>query len=113
MHPLPLKPQSATRVYDVAVPPKPRKKEDEDVHSLSDQQLSDAYTFVKEVGFGNWGSVWMCKRKRDGYGRGGEGGRIGQKVAIKLVHRSKTPTTAARVRSLSVFPFTSMFHRCA
>ncbi|KAL7418214.1 kinase-like domain-containing protein [Mrakia frigida] len=63
----------------------------EEIFSLTDEELSDAYTFVKEVGFGNWGIVWLCKRKLN---------NPGQKVAIKLVHRSKTPTTAARVRSL-------------
>lgn len=49
----------------------------------------------------------MCKRKKvDRFGgTEGEvlqGTWVGQKVAVKLVHRSKTPTTAARVRSLSV-----------
>ncbi|KAG6878514.1 hypothetical protein C0993_005445 [Termitomyces sp. T159_Od127] len=63
-----------------------------DVYSLSDQVLSDRLCFVEEIGFGNWGSVWLCTPK--------SGSTDGQKIAVKLVHRSKTPTTAARIRSL-------------
>lgn len=44
---------------------------------------------VEEVGYGMWGSVWKC-----------EGKATNEVVAVKLVHRSKTSTTAARVRSL-------------
>lgn len=44
---------------------------------------------VEEVGYGMWGSVWKC-----------EGRATNAVVAVKLVHRSKTSTTAARVRSL-------------
>ncbi|KAG8734366.1 hypothetical protein FRC11_004372 [Ceratobasidium sp. 423] len=66
-----------------------------DIFSLSDQQLSDKLKFVKEVGFGNWGSVWLCEPRF-----AEERAMFGSQIAVKLVHRSKTPTTAARVRSL-------------
>ncbi|CAA7265469.1 unnamed protein product [Cyclocybe aegerita] len=70
-----------------------------DIFSLSDQTLSERLEFVEEIGFGNWGSVWLCRpkpaTKDDGTVR-----PLGQKIAVKLVHRSKTSTTAARVRSL-------------
>ena len=47
-----------------------------------------------KIGFGNWGSVWLC-RPRVSNDTGNT------KLAVKLVHRSKTTTTtAARVRSL-------------
>ncbi|KDQ20831.1 hypothetical protein BOTBODRAFT_101107 [Botryobasidium botryosum FD-172 SS1] len=65
-----------------------------DIFSISDQQLSDKLEFIKEIGFGNWGSVWACRPKV------GDVSETRYKVAVKLVHRSKTPTTAARVRSL-------------
>ncbi|KAI0061549.1 hypothetical protein BV25DRAFT_1916896 [Artomyces pyxidatus] len=67
-----------------------------DIFSLSDQVLGDRLHFIEEIGFGNWGSVWLCRPK------GGEGrdSRDDVKLAVKLVHRSKTTTTAARVRSL-------------
>ncbi|WVO18574.1 hypothetical protein L204_106293 [Cryptococcus depauperatus] len=86
----------------------------DDIFSLTDQQLSDQFTFMSEVGYGNWGSVWVCKPKdaesaqftqgamirlgRQAAAAGGAG--ADGKVALKLVHRSKTPTTAARVRAL-------------
>ncbi|KAG6817008.1 hypothetical protein H0H87_000904 [Tephrocybe sp. NHM501043] len=71
--------------------------ESNDVFSLSDQVLSDRLHFIEEIGFGNWGSVWLCKPKlRTGASKDGPE----QKLAVKLVHRSKTSTTAARVRSL-------------
>ncbi|KIR96928.1 CAMK/CAMKL protein kinase [Cryptococcus deuterogattii 2001/935-1] len=87
----------------------------DDIFSLTDQQLSDRFTFISEIGFGNWGSVWLCKPKhvrssllsepravarlgKKAVASGGSG--AGGKVAIKLVHRSKTTTTAARVRAL-------------
>ncbi|CAE6409519.1 unnamed protein product [Rhizoctonia solani] len=66
-----------------------------DIFSLSDQQLSDKMKFVKEVGFGNWGSVWLCEPRL-----AEERAALGSQIAVKLVHRSKTPTTTARVRSL-------------
>ncbi|TFY73392.1 hypothetical protein EWM64_g10620, partial [Hericium alpestre] len=67
-----------------------------DIFSLSDQVLADRLQFIKEIGFGNWGSVWLCHPKS---GRTKEPQKDVQ-IAVKLVHRSKTTTTAARVRSL-------------
>ncbi|KAG9315954.1 hypothetical protein JVU11DRAFT_3608 [Chiua virens] len=65
-----------------------------DVFSLSDHLLAERLQFVKEIGFGNWGSVWLCRPKSSS-------GKVKDiEVAVKLVHRSKTSTTAARVRSL-------------
>ncbi|KAH9032816.1 kinase-like protein [Lactarius hengduanensis] len=64
-----------------------------DIFSLSDRVLAEKLQFVKEIGFGNWGSVWLCRpRVPDS--------ADDTKLAVKLVHRSKTTTTAARVRSL-------------
>ncbi|CAE6498339.1 unnamed protein product [Rhizoctonia solani] len=71
------------------------EQQSSDIFSLSDQQLSDKLKFVKEVGFGNWGSVWLCEHRF-----AEEQATLGTQLAVKLVHRSKTPTTAARVRSL-------------
>nr|XP_019045252.1 CAMK/CAMKL protein kinase [Kwoniella bestiolae CBS 10118]OCF24182.1 CAMK/CAMKL protein kinase [Kwoniella bestiolae CBS 10118] len=99
----------------------------DDIFSLTDQQLSDRFTFISEIGFGNWGSVWLCKPKHirssyllehhPGGGMGmseneraivrlgkkaavSGGTGAGGKVAVKLVHRSRSATTAARVRAL-------------
>jgi hypothetical protein len=89
-----------------------------DIFSLSDRILAEKLLFVKEVrspiqkmilaaadvrsrssilqiGFGNWGSVWLCRPRASSAGND-------TKLAVKLVHRSKTATTAARVRSLLV-----------
>ncbi|KAJ7784292.1 hypothetical protein B0H16DRAFT_1491934 [Mycena metata] len=73
-----------------------------DVFSLSDQVLSDKLQFVEEIGYGNWGSVWLCRPKEDPGSPTADGLVKLQetKIAVKLVHRSKTSTTAARVRSL-------------
>ncbi|KAG2360673.1 hypothetical protein BDR07DRAFT_1411994 [Suillus spraguei] len=67
-----------------------------DVFSLSDHLLAERLQFVKEIGFGNWGSVWLCRPKSSSSSNKHED----VEVAVKLVHRSKTSTTAARVRSL-------------
>ncbi|KDE06320.1 CAMK protein kinase, variant [Microbotryum lychnidis-dioicae p1A1 Lamole] len=63
-----------------------------DIFSITDATLAEKLQFVTEVGFGNWGSVWKCVRKT--------GSSKGETVAVKLVHRSKNPTSSARVRSL-------------
>lgn len=68
----------------------------QDILSLSDEVLASKYSFGQEVGFGNWGSVWRCTRK----GQDPSSDRMGGTVSIKLVHRSKNPTSSARVRSL-------------
>ncbi|KAF9525504.1 kinase-like domain-containing protein [Crepidotus variabilis] len=70
-----------------------------DVFSLSNEVLSERLQFIQEIGFGNWGSVWLCQ-PRPVTAPDGSVRPLGQKLAVKLVHRSKTPTTAARVRSL-------------
>ncbi|KAH0586424.1 hypothetical protein H2248_007659 [Termitomyces sp. 'cryptogamus'] len=76
-------------------------QESNDVYSLSDQVLSDRLHFIEEIGFGNWGSVWLCRPKPStGKSKDGREEASDQKLAVKLVHRSKTPTTAARIRSL-------------
>ncbi|KIO18381.1 hypothetical protein M407DRAFT_83994, partial [Tulasnella calospora MUT 4182] len=62
-----------------------------DIFSMTDDELKERLHFIREIGYGNWGSVWSCFTK-DSPSR--------EKVAVKLVHRSKTPTTAARVKSL-------------
>ncbi|KAF7314512.1 Protein kinase domain-containing protein [Mycena kentingensis (nom. inval.)] len=69
-----------------------------DVFSLSDEALAAQLSFLSEVGWGNWGSVWLCKPKD--LTDSGVVNRADTKIAVKLVHRSKTSTTAARVRSL-------------
>lgn len=64
-----------------------------DIFSWSDKTLADRYQFVEEIGFGNWGSVWRCRSKQEPSGSNST-------VAIKLVHRTKDPSAAARVKSL-------------
>ena len=93
----------------------PPSQDATDIFSLTDHALADRLQFIKEVscqimhssaslsefafqiGFGNWGSVWLCSPKNE------EEQNV--KLAVKLVHRSKTTTTAARVRSLYVVLF--------
>ncbi|SCV74806.1 BQ2448_7835 [Microbotryum intermedium] len=57
-----------------------------DIFSITDVTLAEKLQFVTE------GSVWKCVRKT--------GSSKGETVAVKLVHRSKNPTSSARVRSL-------------
>ncbi|BGP20225.1 hypothetical protein JCM10213_005921 [Rhodosporidiobolus nylandii] len=64
----------------------------EDVHSWSDATLAERYQFIEEIGYGNWGSVWKVKPKLEGPDAAHR--------AVKLVHRSKNPTSSARVRAL-------------
>ncbi|KAG8879250.1 hypothetical protein FRB97_001834 [Tulasnella sp. 331] len=66
-----------------------------DIFSISDEELQERLQFISEIGFGNWGSVWSCYTNNT---------PTRDKVAVKLVHRSKTPTTAARVKSLEYLP---------
>ncbi|KAF9013205.1 hypothetical protein BDQ17DRAFT_1321088 [Cyathus striatus] len=81
-----------------AVNPPTSPTETTDIFSLSDQVLSESLQFIEEIGFGNWGSVWLCTPKRGS--QSATSSVPEQKIAVKLVHRSKTSTTAARVRSL-------------
>ena len=110
------------------IPPPQPPQEATDIFSISDQVLADRLQFIEEVrvpsasltgssktrvylryyaqiGFGNWGSVWLCRPK-------GESSSSSQlqddKIAVKLVHRSKTSTTAARVRSLYAAFFSAL-----
>ncbi|KAH9948872.1 hypothetical protein B0H21DRAFT_206131 [Amylocystis lapponica] len=77
-------------------PPQP-PQEATDIFSISDQVLASRLQFIEEIGFGNWGSVWLCRPKPD---PDSSNPLQDSKIAVKLVHRSKTSTTAARVRSL-------------
>ncbi|KAL1950380.1 hypothetical protein VTO73DRAFT_5504 [Trametes versicolor] len=78
------------------MPPPQPPQEATDIFSISDQVLADRLQFIEEIGFGNWGSVWLCRPKSSST----EQQLHETKIAVKLVHRSKTSTTAARVRSL-------------
>ncbi|TBU59232.1 hypothetical protein BD310DRAFT_948155 [Dichomitus squalens] len=78
------------------IPPPQPPQEATDIFSISDQVLADRLQFIEEIGFGNWGSVWLCRPK----GESSSSQLQDNKIAVKLVHRSKTSTTAARVRSL-------------
>ena len=70
---------------------------------------ADAYGLV-QIGFGNWGSVWLCKPRHNPRAPGAdELSRLqSSRMAVKLVHRKKdenekrTAETAARVKSLCV-----------
>ncbi|GAA5868767.1 hypothetical protein JCM8547_005371 [Rhodosporidiobolus lusitaniae] len=64
----------------------------DNVHSWSDQTLASRYQFLEEIGYGNWGSVWKVQPKL-------EGPDVPNR-SVKLVHRSKNPTSSARVRAL-------------
>ncbi|KAJ3731278.1 hypothetical protein DFJ43DRAFT_438028 [Lentinula guzmanii] len=66
-----------------------------DVFSFQDdEELSNRLQFIKEIGCGNWGSVWLCELKDED--------RVQKRpLATKLVHRNKeSKTSAARVKSL-------------
>ncbi|GAA6059732.1 hypothetical protein JCM10212_000260 [Sporobolomyces blumeae] len=71
---------------------KPGRDVPTDVHNWTDEVLAERYRFVEEIGYGNWGSVWKC-RPKDGAGSD-------KTLALKLVHRSKSTTSSARVRAL-------------
>lgn len=69
------------------------------IHSLEDEQLAAQFQFIKRVGHGNWGEVWVCRPVQ------GSGGTIGHasaswsgmdsggRVAIKLVQRKDNPVS--------------------
>ncbi|GAA6054668.1 hypothetical protein JCM3770_006378 [Rhodotorula araucariae] len=63
-----------------------------DIFSWSDQTLAEHYQFVEEVGYGNWGSVWKVRPKLQS--------PDAPVQSVKLVHRSRNPTSSARVRAL-------------
>lgn len=80
----------------------------DDIFCMDDEQIHRRFEFHKEIGYGNWGSVWKCRPKHlrssdlriDGgdlrLGRvaaaSGGSGACGY-VAIKLVHRQKSPVS--------------------
>ncbi|TRM63866.1 kinase-like domain-containing protein [Schizophyllum amplum] len=79
-----------------------------DVFHTTDKVLADKLQFIEEIGFGNWGSVWLCRPRHNPRAPGAdELSRLqSSRVAVKLVHRKKdenekrTAETAARVKSL-------------
>ncbi|CAL1712476.1 unnamed protein product [Somion occarium] len=82
------------------IPPQP-PQDATDIFSITDQVLADRLHFIEEIGFGNWGSVWLCRPKPDPSSSTDlPNATNDSRIAVKLVHRSKTSTTAARVRSL-------------
>ncbi|KZT42632.1 kinase-like protein [Sistotremastrum suecicum HHB10207 ss-3] len=86
----------------MAAPLFPHTKETTDIYSLSDQGLANIYRFVEEIGFGNWGSVWACEHRNKPPRAPDDDDECDResRVAVKVVFRHKTPTTAARVKSL-------------
>lgn len=83
--------------------PSPKKEEEKTstenenngIFSWSDEQLAERYNFIKEVGFGNWGSCWRVTAKQDAVNLVAD-----REYAIKLVHRHGTPPSNARVKAL-------------
>ncbi|KAF7980025.1 hypothetical protein HWV62_40146 [Athelia sp. TMB] len=68
-----------------------------------ERKLTEGQVRKKDgIGFGNWGSVWLCRPKCNPASPSADGftKRQDMKVAVKLVHRSKTEASIARVRSL-------------
>ncbi|GJN94468.1 hypothetical protein Rhopal_007548-T1 [Rhodotorula paludigena] len=80
----------------------PREKDGKsatDIFSWSDQTLAERYQTSltchisqHKIGYGNWGSVWKVKPKLEGSAAAVQ--------SVKLVHRSRNPTSSARVRAL-------------
>lgn len=81
----------------------------DDIFLMTDQQLGERFMFSHEIGFGNWGSVWVGRprhyrasalEKRIPGGRmgrmaaAGGGYGAGGKVAFKLIHREKTAVSS-------------------
>lgn len=58
--------------------------------STSDADLARLIHFAREIGHGNWGSVWQGRQRANG----------SAKLAIKLVHRTKSATSNIRVKAL-------------
>ncbi|OSX59648.1 hypothetical protein POSPLADRAFT_1075257 [Postia placenta MAD-698-R-SB12] len=85
------------------IPPPQPPEEVTDIFSLTDEALANKYQFIEEIGFGNWGSVWLCRPRHHPDASSSDQllSLHNNKIAAKLVHRSKkTTTTGARVRSL-------------
>jgi protein-serine/threonine kinase len=86
----------------------------DDIFLMTDQMLGERFSFGHEIGFGNWGSVWVGKprhyrastlEKRIPGGRMGRmaaangGYGAGGKVAFKLIYREKTAVSRLRLSS--------------
>ncbi|KAG7088184.1 hypothetical protein E1B28_012202 [Marasmius oreades] len=79
-----------------------------DVFSFGDdEELTRRLRFIKEVGFGNWGSVWKCEPRSTEMLSTGDSfdQSLKSSFAVKLVHRrggkpEEVKTSAARVKSL-------------
>ncbi|THH04511.1 hypothetical protein EW145_g5470 [Phellinidium pouzarii] len=69
---------------------------DTDIFSITDAHLAERLRFIREIGAGNWGCVWLCAPKTNET----RTDSTNANVAVKLVFREKKPTTAQRVRSL-------------
>lgn len=90
-------------IRQVLARPSPKKEEEKTstenenngIFSWSDEQLAERYNFIKEVGFGNWGSCWRVTAKQDAVNLIAD-----KEYAIKLVHRHGTPPSNARVKAL-------------
>ena len=82
----------------------------DDIFLMTDRMLGERFSFSHEIGFGNWGSVWVGKprhyrastlEKRIPGGRMGRmaaangGYGAGGKVAFKLIYREKTAVSVA------------------
>ncbi|GAA5992416.1 hypothetical protein JCM5350_000973 [Sporobolomyces pararoseus] len=66
------------------------RAEADGVYNWPDERMSQTFHFESEVGYGNWGSLWRVWINPDRE----------LPVAIKVVHRTKDPTAAARVKAL-------------
>ncbi|KAK0535224.1 hypothetical protein OC842_002390 [Tilletia horrida] len=67
------------------------------VYSLSDEQLADRLHFEKEIGHGNWGSIWTVQPRHP---TSLTPHLPATTLAAKLCHRQRTAPSNARVRSL-------------
>ncbi|KAK7028128.1 hypothetical protein VNI00_014943 [Paramarasmius palmivorus] len=84
------------------------REKSSDVFSFADdEELTHRLRFIKEVGFGNWGSVWQCEPRSMDVLEDGDGfdKTLRRTFAVKLVHRrgekpEEIKTSAARVKSL-------------
>lgn len=85
----------------------------DDIFMMTDQMLCERFSFAHEIGFGNWGSVWVGKprhyrastlEKRIPGGRMGRmaaasgGYGAGGKVAFKLIYREKTAVSYSYIQ---------------
>lgn len=102
-------PAPASRSYRHLLHLRPAPRREAPVHRRGQPEpcftipLFPPLTSLPQIGFGNWGSVWLCRPKPDPPSSSGAPPKPNDnKIAVKLVHRSKTSTTAARVRSLYV-----------